>query len=338
MALTPKENYLRMLRGEIPEFLPAYSVPHMMGVREELLTPQSAPDGPIITGLGVKYVGNKENNYGAMPEPGNIIIDDITKWRDKLKIRDVSDRDWETYYRENSKHIDREKFCVCVDGGDYFLTLVSLMGFEGALMALYEEPEYVLELFTEISKFYTLVLKKQMYYLKPDIYILMDDDSAYTRPFISLDIYRRLIKPFHKLHCDIALENGCYINRHDCGKSEQFIDDWLEIGVRAWNPAQVTNDLVGIKKKYGDRLALEGCWDNQGWSAKLESGEINEKDLQDALVEYVDTFAPGGNFVFTAHVGMPGPATDERTKYWNDFIAKFYNDYAKDWYKNHGYV
>jgi hypothetical protein len=28
--------------------------------------------------------------------------------------------------KENSKHIDRENFCVCVDGSDYFLTLVSI--------------------------------------------------------------------------------------------------------------------------------------------------------------------------------------------------------------------
>ena len=34
-----------------------------------------------------------------MPEPGNIIIDDITKWRDKLKIRDVIGLDWEEYYK-----------------------------------------------------------------------------------------------------------------------------------------------------------------------------------------------------------------------------------------------
>jgi hypothetical protein len=333
--MTPKENYLHMLRGGIPEYMPAYCVPFMMGVREELLTPQSAPDGPIVTGLGVTYVGNKENNYGAMPEPGKILIDDIAKWREKLKIRDITGRDWESYYKENSKHIDREKFCVCVDGSDYFLTLVSLMGFEGALMALYEEPEEVIELFTEISKFYTTVMKAQMYWLKPEIYILMDDDSAYTAPFISLDIYRRIIKPFHKLHADIALESGCFIDRHDCGKSEQFIEDWLEIGVRAWNPCQITNDCKGIKQKYGSRLALAGCWDSQGWSARSQTGKIDERELWDAMVEYVDTFAPGGGFTFAAGIGMPGPNPDEKTKHWMDFLQKFYNDYAKDWYKNH---
>jgi len=334
-TLTPKENYLRMLSGEIPEFMPAYCVPHTMPFGDELLTPQSAPNGPVVTGLGVTYVGNPENNYGAMPEPGNIIIDDITKWRDKLKIVDVSNRDWETYYREKSKHIDRNQYCLSVVGGDYFLTLVSLMGFENALIALYEEPEEVKELLTEISKFYILVMKKQMYYLKPDIYVLMDDDAAFKSPFISLETYREFFKPFHKMHADIALESGCYINRHDCGKSEQFIEDWLEIGVRAWNPCQVCNDLVGIKKKYGDRLALEGAWDSQGWSAKCEAGTIDEKELRDALVEYVDTFAPGGNFVFGASVGMPGPNPDEKSKYWRDYIVNFYNDYARDWYKRH---
>ena len=60
--------------------------------------PATAPNGPVVTGLGVTYVGNG-NNYGAMPEPGKIIIDDITKWRDKLKIVDVSDRDWESYHK-----------------------------------------------------------------------------------------------------------------------------------------------------------------------------------------------------------------------------------------------
>ncbi len=50
-----------------------------------------------------------------------------------------------------------------------------------------------------------------MYWLKTRDYILMDDDSAYTAPFFSMDIYRRIIKPFHKLHADIALESGCFI-------------------------------------------------------------------------------------------------------------------------------
>jgi hypothetical protein len=39
-------------RGD-PEFVPSYIEPHRIPVKEELLTPQAAPDGPIVTSLGV---------------------------------------------------------------------------------------------------------------------------------------------------------------------------------------------------------------------------------------------------------------------------------------------
>jgi len=329
--MTPKENYLRMMRGEIPEFVPsALYEPHNQVVEDELLTPRTAPDGPIVTSLGVTYVGaGEELMYGAMPEPNNIIIDDITKWRDQIKIRDVSDRDWEGYYKNASKDFDREKMCVGVGGGDYWLTLVSLMGFEGALLAMYEEPDEVIELLTHISKFYTMVLKQQIHHLKPDVLGLMDDDSAERAPFFSLDMYRRIFKPFHKLHADIALDAGMVISRHDCGKCEQFIDDWLDIGITEWNSPQSMNDLPGIKKKYGKRLAFPGGWNGKRWSGV----KADEKEMKDSLAQYVDTYAPGGGFTYGAMV--IGARDDPIANANREIVKDFYFDYARDWYKNH---
>ena len=168
--MTPKENYLRMMHGEIPEFVPSgFYEPHTQVVEDELLTPRIAPNGPIVTSLGVTYVGSPELNDGAMPAPNKIIIDDISKWREQLKIADVSHRDWEAYYKDACKDFDRENKCVSVGGGDYFLTLVSLMGFEGALLAMHEDTDEVIELLTYISEFYTMVLKQQIHYVKPEI-------------------------------------------------------------------------------------------------------------------------------------------------------------------------
>ncbi|MCL2137571.1 MAG: hypothetical protein FWH40_08685 [Coriobacteriia bacterium] len=324
MPLTPKENYLRMLSMELPEFVPAgFFFPHSTGFREELLTPVSAPDGPIVTTLGVEYTGSEDNMWGAMPTPGKIVIDDITKWRDKLKIKDLSDWDWESYYTELTKDLDRENLCVSVGGGDYFLTLVSLMGFDGALASLYEEPEEVKALLTHISEFYTMILKKQMYYVKPDLLGIMDDDAGWNAPFFSLDHYREFFKPFHKLHADIALDAGCKITRHDCGRSEQYVDDWLEIGIVAWNPFQVSNDCKAIKQKYVGRLALEGGWDTR---PVYETDEA----LIEAMKDYVDTFAPGGGFTFSVFsFARPG---DEEAAHRAEVIKNFYFDYVKDYY------
>ncbi|MCL2226508.1 MAG: hypothetical protein FWB97_02620 [Oscillospiraceae bacterium] len=329
MTLTPKENYLRTLRGEIPDFVPSLFHPHMMPIREELLTPSSLPDGkPFVTGLGVTYVGSEELNFGAMPAPNIIIVDDILKWRDRLKIRDVTGRDWEGYYKKEEEKIDRENLCLAVDGGDYFLILVSLMGFENAMFAISEEPEEVIAMLTEISKFLLMVTEKQMQHLRPDVYILMDDDSAYTAPFFSLKTYREIFKPFHKLHIELALKYGCMILRHDCGKSDQFLEDWLEMGVNSWHPFQVTNDCKGIKQKYGDRLTLEGGWDNQG---KWNGVDYSDDELIAAMEEYTAIFAPGGRFVFSATAGPFGAGAGPNPK--SEVVRKFYEEKVKYYYK-----
>ncbi|NLL40115.1 MAG: veratrol--corrinoid protein metyltransferase [Clostridiales bacterium] len=330
MPLTPKENYLMMLRGEIPEYMPSYFEPAFEMITEEMLAPVFAPDGPVKTVYGVEYVGSKDVSNGALPAPGKFILKDIREWRDVIKNPDTSGRDWEGYYKKQTDRFDRANKAVTCHGGDYFLTLVSFMGFTEALIAMYEEPEEVYALFDYISEFYCEVMRQQVRWAKPEVYTIMDDDSAKLAPFFSLDMYRRLIKPFHKKHADIALENGILLDRHDCGRSEQFIDDWLEIGIRSWNPAQTTNDLKTIKKKYTGRLALNGCWDNTG---PLGSPHVEDDVLKDALAEYVDTFAPGGGFVFSARID--GPPDDPLVSHKMEIIKSFFYDYARDYYKTH---
>ncbi len=326
--MTPKENYLTMLRGEIPEYIPSMYEERAGRFDEELLTPVYAPNGPVVTSLGVTYVGSPSLNNGAMPKPGVILLEDITKWRDVIHAPDLSDFDWEDYYTKKIKDIDRSQKYISVTGGDYFLTLVSFMGFENALLALYEEPEEVKALLEYVSEFYLLVLKQQLRYVKPEIVSIMDDDAALRAPFFSVEMYHEFFKPFHKLHCDLALENGLLLERHDCGRCESFIPDWVEMGIRGWNPAQVTNDLVSIKKNYTGKLAICGGFDGTKCD-KIEDPE----EYRAAIMDYVDTFAPGGGFSFMAMAG--GPKDDPRAKERREIIKDVYFSYAHDWYKTH---
>lgn len=330
MPITPKENYLMMLRGEIPEFVPAFYIPAGESIAEELIAPVSAPNGPVVTPYGVTYVGSEDNNWGALPKPGEILLPDITKWRDVIKNPDLSHRDWEGYFKKQLEGKDRENKTLSIHGGDYFLTLVSFMGFEGALYALYEEPEEVKALLEYVSEFYIEIMKQEIYWCKPDIYSIMDDDSAYRAPFFSVDMYREFFKPMHKKHADLALENGMLLERHDCGRCEQFIPDWIELGIRGWNPAQTSNDLKSIKAQYTGKLAICGGWDNQGL---LGSPEVPIDTLREALEEYVNTLAPGGGFSFMVMIG--GKPDDPRVKERNDLIKDFYFAHVKDYYKTH---
>ena len=326
--MNAKENYLTMLRGEIPEYVPSMFEPRVAHYNEEWLTPVYAPDGPVVTKLGVTYVGSKDLNNGAMPMPGVHILEDITKWRDCIHTPDTSSFDWEAYYKEKTKDVDRKTQSLTATGGDYFLTLISFMGFENAMLALYEEPEEVKALLEYVSEFYLEVLKQQIRWLKPDTMNVMDDDAALRAPFFSVEMYREFFKPYQKMHCDLALENGILIERHDCGRSEQFVPDWVEMGIRSWNPAQTTNDLKGIKKRFGNRLTINGGWDKIYWDKCTDM-----EALRAALIEYVDTFAPGGGFVFAAMTAVKpdDPLSEERNK----IIHDVYDNYARDYYKTH---
>ena len=99
MALTQKENYLRLLRGEMPEFIPAsYIESTSYALEEDQIAPSVCPNGPVKTVYGVTYVGSADLFNGALPKPGEILLDDITKWRDVIKNPDNTYRDWEGYY------------------------------------------------------------------------------------------------------------------------------------------------------------------------------------------------------------------------------------------------
>ena len=334
--LSPKENYLQNLRGNIPEYVPSPFEPYSdmygpprPGIEDlpQLGNPMSAPKGFAYNAWGVKYVGSADNNWGAMPEPNFIILDDIRKWRDVIKNPDMSNFDWEDYFRKMNAGRDLENTISVCGGCEPFQVLISFLGFTEGLTAMYEEPDEVYELLDYITEHALLVARKTIEYTKPEIMMIGDDCAAYKSPFFSPDMYRRLIKPFHKKHADLAKENDMLICKHDCGRSEVFIDDWLEIGVRGWNPAQVSNDLKGIKKKYLGKLSLEGCWDNQG---PISSLDTSDDELMEAVEEYAKTFAPGGGFVFTPMV--TGNREDPRAKHKTELIRDYFFNHVRDCY------
>ncbi|WP_302418462.1 uroporphyrinogen decarboxylase family protein [Blautia marasmi] len=191
-----------------------------------------------------------------------------------------------------------------------------------------EEPEEVMALFEYLNQFYVQVCSKVRDHYKPDAWAITDDTATATNPFISVAMYREMVKPFHASEAKFAQEAGLPIDMHDCGRCEDFIEDWLDFGVCAWNPAQTMNDLVGIKKKYGNRLVLEGCWDSSGpagWPGTPE--EVVRAEVR----KCIDTFAPGGGFVFWA--STYGAPDDEEIKNKARWIAEEYDSYGRNFYK-----
>ena len=325
--LTDRENILRMYRGEMPEFIPRFG---MASVRCSWYPNVKLP-GYHVDEFGVEYIGREGVFDGTpIPYPGRFLLDDIRRWREVVHIPSLRGIDWERLAREDTKNIDRKNQAFSMFYGKVFQKLTDFMGFTEGLCAMAEEPEEVCALFDALTTYYEELLKNLLFYYRPDAVCIPDDTATARAPFISIPMYREMVKPCHRRIADLVRDSGAFIEMHDCGKCDDFIPDWLDIGIAAWNPAQSMNDLQAVKRKYGRKLVICGGWNNVGPESEPE---YPEEGLRQKLTEYVDSMAPGGGFVFSAMVN--GSFRDPRGQQKNRLIGEFYESYVKNWYQTH---
>lgn len=320
IKITEKENYLRCLHGERPYWVPSYSFGPMPGAKRPCTSAifqppfinsyrRGANDGKDV--WGVKYVGSASTAGGLLPEPGNFQLEDITQWRDVVKAVDLSEIDFEAQAKEGLDNLfnagfNREDSCIEFNmHAGYFQDLVGLMGFEGALIAMAEEPEEVKALLSYMCDWYTTVLEKMIDIVKPDCIGLADDVATWRAPFMSEEAYRELILPWHDREAKFGRDRGLPITMHCCGQAMDLVEDWMSIGVVQWNPAQTSNDLKAIKAKYGNKMVIAGGWDGRD---RLLEPDVTEEEIRQSVRDTMDSLAKGGGFMWCG--GFLGSAGD----------------------------
>ena len=342
VKMTERENLMRVLHGLEPAWVPrygsrprdadpGYTFAHSQAM-PGILAGTPLPDGGRIDIFGVESEATDSAGGEALPKPGKFILQDIRQWRDVIKTPSLEGIDWESMAKKSTEHIDRRETAVSMGvGGGYFLQLMNFMGFTEGLCALQEEPDEVLELIDYLATFYEAVTDNLIDYIKPDIFNIGDDNATARSPFISREMYQQIFKPYQARAVKQAIERGLPINMHDCGRCEDFIDDWRDFKVSCWNPAQTMNDLVGIKKKYGNSLVLIGCWDSSGPAAWPGA---SEELIRSEVRRVIDTFATGGGFCFWASVC--GPREDPEISSYSRWIVDEYNKYGRTFYQKQG--
>ena len=344
--LTPKENLLRLMSGEIPEWVPSYSYygphpgvdedPPNMGVRNSYVMGDRPPPGSGVKEFtdiwGVPYESVELVGGFPLPKPGHFILDDIRNWRDVIKAPDVSGVDWGKVAKADLEKLEYSRDNVALfygPGGGYFQQLMAFMGFNEGLCAMSEEPEEVKALFDYLHEFYLGIAVKYIEYVQPDVLSLADDTASERAPFVSPEMFRELLLPYYDDFARLGRNRGIPINFHNCGKSGVFFNDLVRIGVTSWEPVQLSNDILEIQKKFGRHLVIGGGWEGRG---RLLSPDVTDEEVRESVRVAIDTYAPNGGFMF-AGAFTPGSTSDERTKHLNEVLQKEVYDYGHRFYK-----
>ena len=100
-----------------------------------------------------------------------------------------------------------------------------------------------------------------------DIVSFGDDIGLQDRPVCSLAMYRQMILPYQERIVEsIRKHTDAKIMYHTCGSVYDYIPDFIEMGIDALNPVQVSAKSMAperLKREFGDRIAFWGGIDTQ---------------------------------------------------------------------------
>lgn len=287
--MTQRENFLKMIHGEKPEFIPnvweLYNISRCYTLMSQ----------PLETGYDVFGVHWLKEPEGMLPDPyAGHMLEDIADWKEVIKIPDPDSIPFKEQAAKELPGFSKDKVTVIYDSVGLFERLIAFMGFENGLCAMIEDPEACYEFFGAIADFKIACYERIIEEYHPDVLCYFDDMCTQNGPFIAPDVYRELIKPHHKRIIDSIHAKGVLFMQHMCGFVEPLLDDLVEMGIDIWNHAQPFNDLPAIMERYKGKLIVEGGWDNQSPCSQPEATEeMLEKELKRCREEYGKT----GNFI-----------------------------------------
>ena len=123
-----------------------------------------------------------------------------------------------------------------------------------------------------------------------------EDLGTQIAPLISLDLYRRVVRPLHQQFIDLAKSFDLPVMIHTCGSSSWAYEDFIEMGINAVDtlqPEAANMSPAFLKKTFGGRLAFHGCISTAGPVAK---GTVEE--TIDYCRKTLDIMMPGGGYCF----------------------------------------
>ena len=257
--MTPKENFYAMINGGEPEYAPCFTVDFNASV---LITNNA--DQPWQGGVDPFGVTWSMTHEGPIPKPGDFMFTEISDWEKYVKFPDVDSLGLEQMAAIERQNMDPNKPTVMMSVCGIFERMAAFMGFENTLIALAEDPEECMRFAEAFANDKIAVIERGIDLVHPDMVALFDDVATARGLFMSPECWRRVIKPFDKKIADAVRAKGIIFCMHTCGKCEDIVDDYVEIGAQWWNSAQPMNDLKKIMEKHAGRLVVDGGWDSEG--------------------------------------------------------------------------
>jgi uroporphyrinogen decarboxylase len=208
--------------------------------------------------------------------------------------------DWDCLREDYARWRSEGRWIVATLAFGFDVTQTWMVGTEPFMMALIEQPEWCVDMFSHFLDINLALLEKVWdagYYF--DAVAWADDLGYRSAQFMPVGMYRELLKPVQQRACQWARRKGAKVMLHSSGDVRPFIPDFLEIGVDGLQPLEVKAgmDPVALKREYGDRLVLAGGINAALW------GDLPAMEAQ--MTRVIPAVKAGGGYIFSSDDCVP---------------------------------
>jgi uroporphyrinogen decarboxylase len=261
----------------------------------------------------------KWKHMASTPHFVDFTIKDPDSWR-RARERMIPTRDripWDLLKANYRTWRERGDWIEAVAWFGFDVTHSWAVGTERFLMALVDNPEWCMDMFAHFLEVNLALLQTvwdEGY--RFDAVTWYDDLGYKGNQFISLDMYRELLKPYHRRVVEWADRKGLKTRLHSCGDIRPFIPEWIEIGVDALNPLEVKAgvDPLKVKEQYGKDLVLHGGINAVLWD--------DPDRIAQAVEETVPKLKEHGGYIFATDHSVPDTVSLKDFRRITDLVKK----------------
>lgn len=337
--MNPKERFLAALSLEEPDRVPVFDFLFCQDLFQEVIgrrpTSYNTPDAVELTlklgldGIWIPLGGKvgESSRYSPQISEEGVYVDEWGTIYRRSKVSwpidapidyPIKDRkDFDTYQPPNPlapgrlddlkevvKRAKNKIFLIGEVAGPFTVAWL-LTGYENICHLIYDDPDFLKELFKIANNFY-ITTGKMMIEAGADAMLVADDLGFNSGPFIRPEHFRKLILPYLEELIGELKGMGVPVILHCDGNIDLLLDDLVATGISAYHPIErkAEMDLGRIKEKYGRRICLIGNVDS---SATLPYG--SREDVEEEVKECIRIAAPGGGYILASdhslHDGIP---------------------------------
>ena len=199
--------------------------------------------------------------------------------------------------KADAKKYNRQYAILGGDWSPFWHDAIDLIGMENLFIKMYTEPEMVQLILNKIVDYYYVVSQRIFEAASDDIdiFFIGNDFGSQVGPLLGPDLFEQFIYPHLKRLIDLGHSFGLKVQMHCCGGIYELIPLMIRAGLDALHALQpdcMGMDISRLKKKFGDKLVLNGGIDSK---RILINGTVEYVKEQTSKV--LDIMTPGGKYI-----------------------------------------